>query len=122
VDIFDDDGDDLMVTFYDASDDSIIEQVYITGGSGTASAIWSGISSNMLCNWYVIADDGLGSAQSSTWTFETTYINVLSPAIPLPGFIPFGLIVIGTAGILSVITYLRRIKFKYKNGSECTKM
>ena len=113
VNVLDDDGDDLTVTFYNASDNSVIDSVIIIGGSGTASVNWLGVSSNMICNWYVIADDGLSTTQSSTWSFLTTIDeSVPPPGIPLPGLIPIGLIVVGTTGILSVITYLRRKKLE----------
>jgi hypothetical protein len=63
----------------------------------------------MVCQWYVVANDGKGATQSSTWTFLTTVTeDGGSPDIPLLGLVPLGLIVIGTTGILSVITYMRR--------------
>ncbi|MHA1671330.1 MAG: hypothetical protein ACTSV5_12250 [Promethearchaeota archaeon] len=108
VDVSDDDGDTLTVTFYNASDNSVIGSDTVTGGSGTASVTWSWVSSEMTCKWYVIADDGMGATQSSTWTFTTYDETNIPPSIPLPGLIPLGIIVIGTTGILSVITHLRR--------------
>jgi len=112
VDVSDDDGDTLTVTFYNATDYSVIDSVTITGGSGIASVIWSGVTSEMICRWYVIADDGMNTTQSPTWTFITYDEAIIPPAVPLPGLIPFGLIVIGTTGILSVKTYLRRKRLK----------
>jgi len=111
VDVFDNDGDDLTVSFYNASDDSLIDVDIVLGGNGTASVTWSGLSSDIICIWYVIADDGLNTTQSSTWTFSTTKEVVIPPAIPLPGLFTVGLIVMGTTGILSVIIYLRRKKW-----------
>ncbi|MFX1304399.1 MAG: hypothetical protein ACFE9X_13670 [Promethearchaeota archaeon] len=108
VDVFDNDGDDLTVSFYDASDDSLIDSIIITGGTGTASVDWSGLSPGTKYSWYVIADDGLSTTQSSTWTFTTSS----PPGIPLPDLFMVGLIVLGTTGVLSVITYLRRKKWK----------
>ena len=116
VDVFDYDGDWLTVTFYNASDNSVISDVYIEG-NGIALIYWFGVSANMICTWYVIVDDGLSTTQSPTWTFTTIYEESgtpppQQPSIPLPGLGILGLIVIGTTGILSVITYLRRIKFE----------
>ena len=112
VDVFDNDGDDLTVSFYDASDDSLIDADIVLGGSGTASVTWSNLSSDMICTWYVIADDGLSTTQSSQWTFSTTEEEiVIPPAIPLPGLFTVGLIVMGTTAILSLIIYLRRKKW-----------
>jgi len=108
VDVSDDDGDTVTVTFYNATDNSVIGTDIVTGGSGTASVTWSGVSGEIICKWYVIADDGKGATKSSTWTFTTYSTTTPPPAIPLPGLIPLGLIVIGTTGILSVITHLRR--------------
>ena len=111
VDVFDEDGDDLTVTFYNASDDSIIDTVIISGGSGTASVNWSGVSSNMICAWYVIADDGMSTTKSSTCTFTTIDDKGTSPPnILLPVLITAGSIGIGTIGTVSAIVYLRRRK------------
>jgi len=116
VDVSDDDGDVLTVTFYNSSDNSVIDAVIITGGSGTAAVTWSGVSSNMICAWYAIADDGLSTSQSPTWTFTTIEDggDGVLPAIPLPGLVTVGLIVMGTAGIISVITYLKRKKLVWQ--------
>ncbi|MFX1321126.1 MAG: hypothetical protein ACFFAQ_05715 [Promethearchaeota archaeon] len=112
VDVSDDDGDSLTVTFYNASDDSLIGSDIVAGGSGTASVTWSGVTSDMVCQWYVRANDGTFITQSATWTFTTRSTDGGAPAIPLPGLIPIGLIVMGAIGIITVITYLRRIKLK----------
>ena len=114
MDVSDDDGDTLTVTFYNAMDNSVLGSDTVTGGIGTASITWSGVSGEMICNWYVIADDGKSATQSSTCTFTTYDPSTPPPGIPLPGLIPFGLIVIGTTGILSVITHLRRKRLKRK--------
>ncbi|MHA1472422.1 MAG: hypothetical protein ACTSQW_04910, partial [Promethearchaeota archaeon] len=114
IDVSDDDGDTLTVTFYNATDNSELGSDTVTGGNGTASITWSGVTSEMVCLWYVIADDGKSATQSSTCTFTTYDPSTPPPGIPLPGLIPFGLIVIGTTGILSVITHLRRKRLKRK--------
>ena len=71
VDVSDVDGDDVTVLFYNYSDDSLIGSDTVTGGSGTASVTWSGVTSDMVCLWYVTANDGIGTTQSATWTFTT---------------------------------------------------
>jgi hypothetical protein len=114
VDVSDLDGDDLIITFYNASDDDVIEADVVLGGSGTASVIWSGLSSGTSYSWYVIVDDGSITVQSTTWSF-TTSEEVGAPAIPMPNLKVIGSITIGAAGIISVITYLKRIKWKRKN-------
>jgi len=74
VDVYDDDGDDLTITFYNASDDSVIDTDMVFGGSGTASVVWSGLSPGTTYSWYAIADDGLSIAQSYTWSFTTNHV------------------------------------------------
>jgi microcystin-dependent protein len=114
VDVFDNDGDDLTVSFYNASDDSLIDDDVVIGGSGTASVTWSNLPSDIICTWYVIADDGLNTTQSSTWSFSTAEeleIPEIPPFIPLPDLFTIGLIVMGMVGILLAIIYLRRKKW-----------
>ena len=47
ADVSDNDGDDLTVSFYDASDDSLIDVDIVLGGTGEASVPWVG-----LLEWY----------------------------------------------------------------------
>ncbi|RLF78975.1 hypothetical protein DRN32_05900, partial [Thermococci archaeon] len=71
VDVSDPDGDSLDVSFYDASDDSLIgtDSGVVSGGS--ASVSWNGLSEGSDYSWYVVVDDGNGgSRQSSTWFFS----------------------------------------------------
>ena len=69
--VFDADGDNLTVSFYDASDDSLIGSDVISGGTGTASITWTGLTSDTNCSWYAISDDGISTAHSPTWSFKT---------------------------------------------------
>ena len=110
VDVSDDDGDDITVTFYDDSDDSVINIDIITGGSGTASVEWTEALPGTTYSWYVIADDGLSTTQSSTWTFETN--DESAPPTPpgIPGFSLVLPILIGTVTVISVRVYLKRKK------------
>ena len=71
VNASDPDGDDLIVTFHNASDDSVIGTDTVFGGSGTASVDWLGLSRNTTYYWYVIVSDGSLSNQSMTWLFIT---------------------------------------------------
>jgi|GEM_PF-3797867 len=68
VDVFDD-GDVLNVTFYRGSG-SPLGTVQINS-DGPASFVWSGLSASTSYSWYAVADDGLSSTQSSTWSFTT---------------------------------------------------
>jgi hypothetical protein len=78
VNVVDKEGDDLTVTFYDASDDSLIGQDFVSGGNGIASEIWSGLSSDTVYSWYVKIDDGSTITTSPTWSFTTNY----APGVP----------------------------------------
>ncbi len=74
--VSDPDGDELDVTFYDASDDSPIS-VDTVDGNGTSTVEWSGLSDNTRYNWYVIVTDGSKFVDSSTWTFSTASIDYI---------------------------------------------
>jgi PKD repeat protein len=67
----DSEGDTMTVTFYDASDDSIIGTDSSVSNGSTASFKWSGRNYTTTYSWYAIANDGQDSPQSSTWTFTT---------------------------------------------------
>jgi len=72
VDVYDPDGDTMDITFYDASDDSIIGTDYDVPSGGTASVTWSGLDYDTTYGWYTIADDKKGGTNTSdTWHFTT---------------------------------------------------
>ena len=72
VRVTDPDGHKMDVSFYDASTHAQIggTQVNISSGS-TASIVWSGLSAGTIYRWYAVADDGLNTTQSDTWSFTT---------------------------------------------------
>ncbi len=84
VEVFDPDGDTMDVSFYDASDDSLIGTDTGTSSGGTASINWFGLSNNTYYEWYAIADDGLDSTQSATWSFTTINTAPNAPTNPIP--------------------------------------
>ena len=70
VHISDPDGDTMNVTFYNASDDSVIG--WINGVSdGTTSITWNGLIEDATYEWYATVDDGDANVTSSTWSFTT---------------------------------------------------
>ncbi len=71
VDVSDPDGDTLDVTFYDASDNSIIDTASGVSSGGTATGTWFGLNEGTTYEWYVIVDDGGDTTQSTTWNFTT---------------------------------------------------
>ncbi len=72
VDVFDPDDDILVVIFYDASDDSMIDFETDVPSGGTASILWSGLEYETSYNWYAKVFDGEYFNQSDTWEFTTT--------------------------------------------------
>lgn len=80
VDVFDEDGDVLDVTFYRGSDLEI-GTVQVNSGE-SASVVWSGLSASTTYSWYAVADDGLSSTQSPTWSFTTGGENPPPPSPP----------------------------------------
>ncbi|MFX1442766.1 MAG: S8 family serine peptidase, partial [Promethearchaeota archaeon] len=85
VDVSDDDGDDLNVTFYDASDDSIIGIAYNVMSGTTASVSWLGLLEGSSYSWYTKVDDGVVSRTSSTWSFTTNTAPTVSNPDPPDG-------------------------------------
>ncbi|MHA1256204.1 MAG: S8 family serine peptidase, partial [Promethearchaeota archaeon] len=72
VDVSDTNADSMDVSFYDASDDSLIGTENDVSDGGTASVVYAGLSENTGYSWYAVADDGIDLTQSSTWSFTTT--------------------------------------------------
>lgn len=71
VAVSDPNGDSMDVTFYDASDDSVIDVDYNIPSGGTASVVWSDLVYETTYSWYAVADDGEYTNQSPTWSFTT---------------------------------------------------
>lgn len=72
VEVFDPDGDSIDVTFYNASDNSVIGVALNIASGGIASITWSGLSSSTTYSWYTIATDGIANSNpSDTWSFTT---------------------------------------------------
>ncbi len=70
VDVTNPEGEPMNVTFYDASDDSVIGSE-----SGilneTVSVTWAGLNENTTYGWYVEVDDGMSVVNSGVWHFTT---------------------------------------------------
>ncbi|MGC9554749.1 MAG: InlB B-repeat-containing protein, partial [Thermoplasmatota archaeon] len=71
VEVFDPNGDDLTVRFYNASGHTLMGTVADVSSGSTASVSWSGLAFNTTYSWYAVADDGLFTNQSDTWEFTT---------------------------------------------------
>ncbi|MFX1500174.1 MAG: hypothetical protein ACFFDH_04320 [Promethearchaeota archaeon] len=116
VDVLDADGDELTVTFYNASDDSVIGIDTILGGSGTASVSWAALSAGTTYSWYTVVDDGLSTIQSATWSFTTSDENGGGnpPAVSGPDLFIIVPVTIGTTAIISIEVYIKHKKLKKK--------
>lgn len=103
VDVSDDDGDSLNVTFYNASNDSEIGSATATDTTSTTTATtsWSDLSASTTYSWYAVADDGIDQSTSSTWEF-TTQKPPQAPTNPYP---PDGTTDIVASTSLSVDVY-----------------
>lgn len=70
-DVTDDDGDAMDVSFYDASDDSLIGTDAGVASGGTATVAWTGRAAGTAYTWYAKASDGTLITTGPDWTFTT---------------------------------------------------
>ncbi|MCJ7450142.1 MAG: LamG domain-containing protein [Candidatus Nanohaloarchaeota archaeon QJJ-9] len=63
-------GEDMNVSFYDASDGSLIEKVTGVSSGGTASVTWSGLEDFSDYSWYVVVSDGSDTVSLSERGFR----------------------------------------------------
>ena len=71
VEVEHDELDSIDVSFYDASDDSLIDTDNDVQSGSRAHADWSDLNPATEYSWYAISDDGEDTATSETWTFTT---------------------------------------------------
>ena len=69
--VVDPDGDSMDVTFYNASDDSVIGTVSNVANGSTASIAWNNLKGHTIYYWYAIASDGTFTNKSAIWHFTT---------------------------------------------------
>lgn len=82
VRVTDPDGDSMHVSFYDASDDSLIGTDSNVVNNSIASVVWSGRSFDTPYFWYVNVTDGIGITQSlPSWSF--TIVDLVPPSITI---------------------------------------
>lgn len=75
VDISDPDSDQMNLTFYDASDDTVIDT--LTGlNNGTHKSTWTGLTADSSYSWYVNVTDGISTVTSNTYSFTTIDIDL----------------------------------------------
>ncbi|QKQ98824.1 hypothetical protein GKQ38_04855 [Candidatus Nanohaloarchaea archaeon] len=80
----DPDGDSMDVTFYvDTNNDGSYETTKTNTGvasGSTTSVSLSSLATSQTVNWYVVADDGRATTQSSTWSFTTVGVPSITSA------------------------------------------
>ncbi len=101
VDVSDPNADSLTVTFYDASDDTVIDTATAASGT-TASVTWSNLDTETTYQWYAIADDGMETSTSPTWQFTTRGPNT-APSKPTSAEPADGTEISGTTSTISVL-------------------
>ncbi len=89
VDVSDPNGDALQVTFYNASDENVIDSTDLSG-NGTASVTWPGLAWGQTYRWYATVDDGQVNISSSTWNFRTNGLPSAENPNPSDGSIEVG--------------------------------
>lgn len=68
--VFDPNNDTMNISFY-ASDDSLIDTVTNAKSNTTISVIWLDLDYGTIYEWYAVAEDYEGAAQSDIWMFIT---------------------------------------------------
>jgi hypothetical protein len=64
----------MDVSFFDASDDSLIGTDFNVPSGGTASIIWSALNHDTEYLWYTVANDSFYETKSEVWNFKTKMI------------------------------------------------
>ncbi|MFX0062686.1 MAG: C25 family cysteine peptidase, partial [Candidatus Hermodarchaeota archaeon] len=90
VTVSDPDNDSMDVSFYNASDDSLIGTDLGVPDEGTASFTWSGLAEGTSYSWYVIVNDGTYTTTSSTWSFTTYSDNPTWDTSPIDQIVEYG--------------------------------
>lgn len=71
VNVSDPEGDLMTVSFYDESDDSLIQKVDDVEDGSRVKVNWTGLQEKTNYDWYVIVNDGETTTKSDVWGFTT---------------------------------------------------
>jgi len=71
ITITDIDGDNMNISFYDSSDDSLLETNNNLSNGSYATYEWSGLGYSTTYEWYVNITDGINTSKSQNWSFTT---------------------------------------------------
>ena len=81
--VTDPDNDTMNVSFYDASDDSLIGTDFNVPNGSRAEVSWSGLQYNTTYSWYAIANDSIIENLSDVWSFTTERDPTIPPTISI---------------------------------------
>ena len=81
--VTDPDNDIMDVSFYDASDDSLIDTDLNVISGDTASIKWNDLTYNTTYKWYAIARDSEYESKSDVWTFTTKKFDNIAPKVSI---------------------------------------
>ncbi len=71
VKVVDPDADNMNVSFYNASNDQLIDTKYNVENNTYTSITWTNLAYNTSYSWYAIANDSQYETKSEIWTFTT---------------------------------------------------
>ena len=83
VNVSDPDANNMDVSFYNATDHSLIGTATNIPSGDTASVQWTNLAYNSSYSWYAIADDSELQNQSATWTFKTRERTDIAPNVTI---------------------------------------
>lgn len=82
--VWDNDGDDVNAFFFDNSDESLIDNVWVLGGSGTAQVDWTGLTRGNTYTFNVTAVDNNDAASDNSITQSFTVNSLPTAAVVSP--------------------------------------
>jgi len=96
--VADPDGDTLDVSFYNATDNSLIGTALNVISGTNASTSWGGLMWGVHYLWYVTVSDGINTTKSMNWTFTPDR----APDLPINPYPAFDVTKIGNSTMLTV--------------------
>jgi len=79
----DPDEDTMNISFYNASDDSLIDIATNVANGSTALVDWPDLSYNTTYYWYAVANDSQFETRSDTWQFTTKKKENIAPKVEI---------------------------------------
>jgi hypothetical protein len=83
VHVVDTDNDTMNVSFYDASDNSLIDTDINVANDSRAEITWTGLEYKTTYTWYAVANDSTSETASDTWSFTTKSNQTIPPTVSI---------------------------------------